>query len=588
MKSNNVVLKSNLPKIAFLCFLISLCLAFFIERSIDPNFIEERTGESALANHNTGYLMLANEAVASLADVIPYSTSLLRQAKLNEYKDIASLEPHWVSISESINKNNTIEYFKISAKTHYGVWSFLPIFLAIILAFLNREPLTAILSGIIVGSIMLGHFDIIGDVMIPTLVQPGTAAILILTLWMLGGLLGLWNKTGATQAFARFMTQHFVTGPTSAKLMTWLLGVIFFQGGTVSTIIVGTTVKPIADAKKISHEELSYIVDSTASPIASIIPFNVWPVYIQTLIFVPGVTFLATESDRLSFFLQSIPLSLYSIFAVLGTLLLCFNIKIFCGKQIRAASKRATNEGLLDAKNALPMSAKELESNSVPEYYKASILEFVLPLITLIAVASGTFIFLGSPQINWAFGSALVLAFFTALLRGMKLRDLIDGLQVGFKGVVFASTVLLFAIILGDVSQLIGAGSYLVLTIGDIMPYWLLPLCLLALTMITAFSTGTSWGTYPLVFPLAMPLAWAICESQGVQNPELYMMVCFAVVLNGSVYGDQCSPISDTTVLSAMTTGCDLMDHVKSQIIPASYAMALAASLWTLIVLLFC
>ena len=105
--------------------------------------------------------------------------------------------------------------------------------------------------------------------------------------------------------------------------------------------------------------------------------------------------------------------------------------------------------------------------------------------------------------------------------------------------------------------------------------------------MIIAFSTGTSWGTYAIAFPLAMPLAWGIADSQMLANPEIYMAICFATVLNGSVYGDQCSPISDTTILSAMTTGCDLMDHVKSQIVPASIAAFIAAILWTLCTLIW-
>jgi len=107
------------------------------------------------------------------------------------------------------------------------------------------------------------------------------------------------------------------------------------------------------------------------------------------------------------------------------------------------------------------------------------------------------------------------------------------------------------------------------------------------LSMIMAFSTGTSWGTFAIAFPLAMPLAWAISQSAGLANPELFMIICFASVLNGSVYGDQCSPISDTTILSSMTTGCDMMDHVKSQITPATYAAGLAAILWTLTVVIF-
>jgi Na+/H+ antiporter NhaC len=107
------------------------------------------------------------------------------------------------------------------------------------------------------------------------------------------------------------------------------------------------------------------------------------------------------------------------------------------------------------------------------------------------------------------------------------------------------------------------------------------------LTMVTAFSTGTSWGTYAIVFPLALPLAWVIAQNPEISSPELYMSICFAAVLNGSIFGDQCSPISDTTILSAMTTGCDLMDHVKTQIVPASFAAIVAGLMWTGTVLVF-
>jgi Na+/H+ antiporter NhaC len=105
--------------------------------------------------------------------------------------------------------------------------------------------------------------------------------------------------------------------------------------------------------------------------------------------------------------------------------------------------------------------------------------------------------------------------------------------------------------------------------------------------MIIAFSTGTSWGTYAIAFPLAMPLSWAIANSQGLAHPEFFMTICFAAVMDGSVYGDQCSPISDTTVLSSMSTGCDLMDHVKTQIPQATIAAVLAALMWTVVTIVF-
>lgn len=134
---------------------------------------------------------------------------------------------------------------------------------------------------------------------------------------------------------------------------------------------------------------------------------------------------------------------------------------------------------------------------------------------------------------------------------------------------------------IGSISKEAGGGIYLVEVLGTSIPFWLLPVILQGITIIIAFSTGTSWGTYAVAFPLAMPLSYALTQHYGLENPEFFMTLCFAAVMDGSVFGDQCSPISDTTVLSSMCTGCDLMDHVKTQIPQASVAAALAAICWT-------
>lgn len=441
--------------------------------------------------------------------------------------------------------------------------------------------------GVISGAFMLGKFDLTGQVLIPGMATQSTAAIVLLYLWLLGGMLGIWSKTGAAHAFAGFMSAHFIRGPRSAKMVAWSLGVLFFQGGSISTVLVGTTVKPLADRQQISHEELSYIVDSTASPIASLLAFNAWPAYVQAFIYLPGVAFLATEADRINFFFKSIPFSFYSIFAVLGTLLLSLNITGFSGQGMRKARRRAQLTGELDAPGAAPLAARELERNRVPAGYTPNVLEFVIPVTMIIAIAVGTFVNSGTPQVHWAFSFALLTSIMIALFKGMALGDVIEGFGDGLKGVVVASVILVLAVTIGSISREIGGGLYLVELLGQRLPFWALPICLQLITMLTAFSTGTSWGTYAIAFPLALPLAWAIAQSQGLANPELFMMVCFATVLNGSVYGDQCSPISDTTILSAMATGCDLMDHVKTQIVPASLAAGLAAVMWTLTVYWF-
>jgi len=566
-------------KAGLVFFLLALISAFYVDSYTQPTWKEQNYLYDTYTNSSGQLAYKFKGTEVTIGNIIDYKESPLRQVALDDLNGDPPLAQQWVLGAGS-------RPILLKPGFHFGLWSILPALVAIGLCLLTREPIPALFGGIVIGAVMLGRYDITDKVLQPSLASDSAAFILLLYLWLLGGLMGVWSKTGAAQAFADYMTKHFVTGPRSAKLVTWLLGVIFFQGGTVSTVLVGTTVKPLADKANVSHEEMSYIVDSTASPIASVLAFNAWPAYIQALIFVPGVAFLATEADRIQFFFSSIPFSFYGIFAVLGTLLLSLNITVFSGSRIRNAKARADLTGQLDAKDANPMSAKELHIPQVPDNYTPHVLEFALPLILLISMAIGTFIVFGTPKVNWAFGCALLLSCVIALFKGMSLHQLLDGIGNGFKGVVVASVILILAITIGGISKEIGGGLYLIDLLGDQIPFWILPVILQLLTMIIAFSTGTSWGTYAIAFPLAMPLAWVIAESQGLANPEIYMAICFATVLNGSVYGDQCSPISDTTILSAMTTGCDLMDHVKSQIFPASVAAFAAAVLWTLCTLI--
>ena len=565
--------------------IVSLIAGLYVYHQVEPHWIEQKTTYEVFENSAGDLAYTSGGKQLVIGEVVAYSKSALQQASLDQFGipelDGKTIGQQWVS--ETIVKDSVPvkQYSLIQAKLHYGWWSLLPALVAVALCLITKEPLTSLGGGIVVGAFMLGKFDITGDVLIPSLATDSSASILLLYLWLLGGLLGIWSKTGASQAFATFMTERFVRGPRSAKFVAWLLGIIFFQGGTVSTVLVGTTVKPLADRENISHEEMSYIVDSTASPIAILLAFNAWPLYVQALIFVPGVAFLATEADRLAFFFSSVPFSFYAIFAVIGTLLLSLDYTRFSGAGLRNAIDRARSTGQLDGPDAKPLSAKELQVNQVPDTYSPHVAEFFIPLGLIIGIAVGTFITGGVPKVNWAFGTALLVSAFMAFVRGMDLSTLLDGIGNGLKGVVLASVILMLAIAVGAISKEVGGGLFLVELLGEKLPFWALPICLQLITMLTAFSTGTSWGTYAIAFPLAMPLAWAVAQSQGLANPELFMAICFATVLNGSVYGDQCSPISDTTVISSMTTGCDLVDHVKTQIVPATYAAIAAAICWT-------
>lgn len=576
-----------LLKPALWVIVLSMLAGFYVHNTISPQWREYKVSYQVYTNTQGDLAYIFQGAEVLVPDVIPYEESNLRQAALDSAQGEPAQKEQWVVETIIVEGVSTERFSKLTVRFHYGIWSLMPALVAVTLCLMTKEPLSALFGGIVVGAFMLGKFDITDAVIIPNLATASAAGILLLYLWLLGGLMGIWSRTGAAQAFSETMTRHFVRGPRSAKFVAWMLGVIFFQGGTMSTVLVGTTVKPLADKNGISHEELAYIVDSTASPIAIVIAFNAWPIYVQALIFVPGVAFLSTEADRLSFFFSSIPFSFYGILAVVGTLLLSLDITRFSGSGIRKARQRARDTGQLDAPDASPMSSKELHASRVPAGYTPNVFEFIVPLVLLIGIAVGTFAATGSPQVNWAFAAALFSSIFIAMFKGMALGDIIDGFGDGLKGVVLASVILMLAITVGAISKETGAGLYMVELLGQSIPFWMLPVALQLLTMVTAFSTGTSWGTYAIAFPLALPLAWVIAQNPEVSNPELYMSICFAAVLNGSIFGDQCSPISDTTILSAMTTGCDLMDHVKTQIVPASFAAVVAALMWTGTVLVF-
>jgi len=583
------------PSLIF--FLLALLAGILVGLSVAPTWTVEKVNLDVSEEEDGRLWYLSREKRVDIPRAVPIEESQLNEERIRHF-NAAGTSPEvteqYVWEMGQVEGQPKRLYFRLAAKRHWGLWSLLPAAVAVALCWMTREPLMSLVGGIAVGAFMLGRYNITEDVFVQSFASEDAAGVLLLYLWLLGGLLGVWSRTGAAQAFADLMTRKFVRGPKTAKFVAWALGVIFFQGGTVSTVLVGTTVKPVADRERVSHEELAYIVDSTASPIASQLAFNAWPGYIQGFIYVAGVSWLATRDDRIWFFFTSVPFCFYAIFAVSSTFLLSIERSPCLGRRMRAAIKRARQTGELDHPDAEPLAAKELHTSRVPEGYTPHVIDFFAPLVLLVGIAVGTFV-LGFvrgtspvPQVRWAFGAALVLAIAMALARGMRLKDVIDGVTDGLKGVVLGSVILMLAITIGSISKDAGGGIYLVELLGDRVPYWALPVMLQLLTMIIAFSTGTSWGTYAVAFPLAMPLAWAVAQANGLDHPRFFMTLCFAAVMDGSVWGDQCSPISDTTVLSSMCCGCDLMDHVRTQLPQASVAALLAAICWTAVTVLFC
>lgn len=474
-----------------------------------------------------------------------------------------------------------------SSGPHFGIASILPAVLTLALVFLTREVISALFLGIVVGGAVSGQWNVIDTFLIPAIGSSSFAVILLVYLWALGGLIGLWTRTGGARHFAEVVGRRIVTGPRSAKFFAWLVGMIFHQGGTISTILAGTTVRPVTDAQRVSHEEVSYVVDSTASPVATIIPLNAWPLYVSGLV-VGTIPLFATEADANAFFLRAIPFNFYAMFAVIMTLLFSWELLPWTGRKMAAARERARSTGALDAPNAEPLAASELTADRVPEGYPTGLSDFLVPLGVLIGVAASGIIggLLTGDRSNIqvpiaeAFGLAVLSAFLVALIKGLGVREAVAGFVDGCKGVTIGALILALAVTLGQVSRTLGTAAFIVETTASSIVPALLPALLLLICMAVAFSIGSSWGTYAVVFPIAMPLAWAIAPDPN------YVALCFGATLGGAVFGDQCSPISDTTILSALATGGDLMDHVTTQLPLALVAASGAGVLYTVLAFL--
>lgn len=480
--------------------------------------------------------------------------------------------------------------FPLYNDEHYGYWSIVPPFTAIILAFWSRDVISALFIGIVLGGVISGKLNIVQEFLIPSIGTPDYGLILLVYLWSLGGLIGMWTRTGGALIFAEKASRLVVRGRRSAKFFTWVMGLLFHQGGTISTVLTGATVRPVADKQKISHEELAYMVDSTASPAATIIPFNVWPIYIAGLV-AGTIPIIENSQQAINFFIQSIPFNFYGIFALIITLLFAWEVLPWVpGKKMRAAIKRSKTTGELDRPGALPLSADELTEQKVPENYKPGLLDFIGPIGTLLGVAIipyvVTFFILGRRDdpllmIAEAFVLAVLIAISIAIFKGMDLKTAMDGFIDGCKGVTIGAIILALAVTLKEVADAVGTAPFVIEQLGDVITPAILPGILMFLCMLIAFSTGTSWGTYAVVFPIALPLAWAIEPS------TFFIMLTFGAVVGGSVFGDQCSPISDTTILSSLATGCDLMDHVYTQFPLAISAAGLGAIMYAVLIILF-
>jgi len=296
--------------------------------------------------------------------------------------------------------------------------------------------------------------------------------------------------------------------------------------------------------------------------------------------------FLATEAQRIGFFFQAVPLFFFAALSVCFTLLLALDRLPFMGRRFRAAARRSRETGALDRPGAAPLASFQAMQPQVPDHYCPQAREFFYPMVGACLVL-GLLVALEAIHLL-PFGLLLSagLAVGISYRRGLDRRELTSGISGGLWAVLPVGGLLTAAIFLGVLSQVMGAGTWVAEIAGPHLAYWALPIFCFVLTFLIAFGTGTSWGTFAVTLPLLIPLGLEVSALNALNAELLFCLVIFAAAINGSIFGDQCSPISDTSILSSMATGCDLMDHVKTQMVPSACAAVFAVLGWTLLVLL--
>ena len=463
--------------------------------------------------------------------------------------------------------------------------SILPPIIAILLALITRQMIISLFVGIWAGVSFIHGYDVfsaffltLDDYIVQALSHPDHAAIVIFSL-LFGGMVGIISKNGGMRGIVQLATKY-ANSRRKGLLATSFLGTVIFFDDYANTLLVGNTMRPFTDKLKISREKLSYIVDSTAAPIANLAPISTWAVFKMSLLIEPYRVANITESPYITF-LKSIPYSFYGIFSLLLLYSLAFLKRDF-GTMLDA-ERRALQEGKVLRDGANPLIDESLledeEFGDRPTHWlNAMIPVFSVIITTVISLyITGKNNLAGqSPTLRNIIGnsdsfSALMWAAAIGCLAGLiltlarkilSLEDTIEAWLSGIKSMVLAVVILVLAWSLGSLTQDMHTAEYIIHITKDIISPVILPLSIFILSSIVAFSTGTSWGTMSIFVPLVVPLALSMTKS--IDSP-IYL-ASFAAILSGATLGDHCSPISDTTILSSMASGSDHIDHVKTQI----------------------
>ncbi len=459
----------------------------------------------------------------------------------------------------------------------YGWLSLIPPLLAILLAFLTREPVISLALACFLGVLLMGQ-GLIGfpELLVKTLGSREFMWVCLIEV-CIGILVAFYQRCGAVDMFSR-RVRHLTKSRCQTQFLGWGLGMFIFFSDYFSPLFVGPVMRKLTDKAKISREKLAYICDSTSAPVSVLAPITGWAVFITSLMI--GIGPVLNKKEAMSLFIKSIPFNFYSILSIVMVALIAWRLIPEFGP-MRTAERRALLKGEVIRPGSVPMMSAELTSLPVSERGRPNIwMNFFTPVLIVIAVNLGTFFVAGQARVLDSFMLAtVVLGAFMLFQRVDNLRGLMGTVLAGIKGVMPAVLILAFAYAINMVSREMGTAQYVIdLSSGWLNP-GLLPVLIFLISAFVSFATGTSWGTYAIMVPIAVPLAFEF--SQGHVSPLVLSTI--AAVAGGGVFGDHCSPLSDTTVLSSLGSACDHIDHVRTQFPYALVAASIASVIYLVI-----
>lgn len=483
-----------------------------------------------------------------------------------------------------------------------GALSILPPFIAIGLALATRQVFLALAAGIWVGYLAIAGGNPLNATMatldgfVTVLTGTGNARLVAFTL-MIGALIALVQRAGGVQGFidrvlellARIGTKNADKGNRKiVELMAALTGLVIFIESNISVLTVGTLYRPLTDRLNIPREKLAYIADSTCAPSCILIPFNAWGAYIMGLLITAGIAM------PFPLLIQSIAYNFYPIL----TIGLVFFV-IFSGKDVlgmKAAEHRAEATGALLRAGAIPMMDDSVTMLAAKDGAPARALNMILPIGSMVllmpafliltgwdgaegfgmvkaknALASGS----GSASVLYSVSFAVLVAMLLYKAQGiLRVREMADIALKGMTGMMSLALLVVLAFALNALCKEMGTGLYIASLASEFLMPGLIPAIVFVIAAIIAFSTGTSWGTFAIMIGVAVPLA---------QELSLNMPMVVAAALGGGVFGDHCSPTSDTTLIASMATANDHIDHVRTQLPYALLAGAGALILYLIL-----